>query len=72
MSRGEGRTAEDGPFPMVGYDEELLADRSTANRPAEDAPAMGPGGGNFVGVFSYTHVHKRRWAPSGDTELRLA
>jgi hypothetical protein len=59
---------------MVGYDEELLADRSTANRPAEDAPAtaMGPGGGNFVGVYSYTHVHTRRWAPSGDTELRRA
>ena len=29
----EGRTAEDGPFPMAGYDEELLADRSTANHP---------------------------------------
>ena len=29
----EGRTAEDDPFPMAGYDEELLADRSTANRP---------------------------------------
>ena len=49
-----GRTAEDGPFPMVGYDEELLADRSTANRPAEDAPAtaMGPGGGSLVGCTS--------------------
>jgi hypothetical protein len=57
---------------MVGYDEELLADRSTANRPAEDATAMGLGGGNFVGVCSYTHVHTRRWAPSGDTELRRA
>jgi hypothetical protein len=41
---------------MVGYDEELLADRSTANRPAEDAPAtaMGPGGGDFVGVYART------------------
>jgi hypothetical protein len=28
---------------MVGYDEELLADRSTANRPAEDAPATAMG-----------------------------
>ena len=39
---------------MVGYDEELLADRSTANRPAEDAPptAMGPGGGSLVGCTS--------------------
>jgi hypothetical protein len=57
---------------MVGYDEELLADWSTANRPAEDAPAMGPGGGSLVGVYECTHVHKRRWAPNGDTELRHA
>ena len=55
MSRGEGRIAEDGPFPIAGYDEELLADRSTANRPAEDdvpATARGPGGGSLVGCTS--------------------
>ena len=64
MPRGEGRTAEDGPFPVAGYAEELLADRSTANRPAEDVPvtAMGPGGGSLLGVYEYTHVHTRRWA----------
>lgn len=64
MPRGEDRTAEDNPFPIAGYDEELLADRSTANRPAEDAPAtaMGPGGGNFVGGV---RVHPRPYATVG-------
>lgn len=56
---GEGRTAEDGPFPAANSDKEFLVDWTTANHTAEDVPitAMGPGGGGLVGVYENTHIH---------------
>lgn len=56
---GEGRTAEDGPFPVAGSDKEFLVDWTTANHTAEDVPvtAMGQGGESLVGVYENTHIH---------------
>lgn len=56
---GEGRTAEDGPFPVANSDKEFLVDWTTANHTAEDVPvtAMGPGGEELVGVYENTHIH---------------
>jgi alkaline phosphatase len=56
---GEGRTAEDGPFPVANSDKEFLVDWTTANHTAEDVPvtAMGPGGESLVGVYENTHIH---------------
>lgn len=57
--RGEGRTAEDGPFTIVGTDKKVMVDWTTSNHSAEDVPvtAMGPGGQRLVGVYQNTHVH---------------
>lgn len=56
---GEGRSAEDGPFPVAGSDGEFLVDWTTTNHTAEDVPvtAMGPGGEDLVGVYDNTHIH---------------
>ena len=56
---GEGRTAEDGPFPVANSDKEFLIDWTTANHTAEDIPvtAMGPGGEALVGTYENTHIH---------------
>ena len=57
--RGEGRTAEDGPFTIAGTDKKFMVDWTTSNHSAEDVPvtAMGPGGQRLVGVYQNTHVH---------------
>ena len=56
---GEGRTAEDGPFPVANSDKQFLVDWTTANHTAEDVPvtAMGPGGESLVGVYENTHIY---------------
>jgi alkaline phosphatase len=56
---GEGRTAQDGPFPVANSDDEFVVDWTTANHTAEDVPltAMGPGRENFVGTYENTHIH---------------
>lgn len=56
---GEGRSSEDGPFPVAGSDQEFLVDWTTTNHTAEDVPvtAMGPGGEDLVGVYDNTHIH---------------
>ncbi|WP_084709522.1 alkaline phosphatase [Rubrobacter aplysinae] len=64
---GEGRTAEDGPFPVANSDAEFLVDWTTANHSAEDVPvtAMGPGGESLVGVYENTHIHDAMLASLG-------
>jgi alkaline phosphatase len=56
---GEGRTAQDGPFPVANSDDEFVVDWTTSNHTAEDVPltAMGPGGENLVGTYENTHIH---------------
>jgi alkaline phosphatase len=56
---GEGRTSEDGPFPVANSDDEFVVDWTTANHTAEDVPvtAMGPGGEALVGTYENTHIH---------------
>ena len=56
---GEGRTAEDGPFPVANSDDEFLVDWTTTNHTAEDIPvtAMSPGGEALVGTYENTHIH---------------
>ncbi|GAB94997.1 alkaline phosphatase [Kineosphaera limosa] len=57
--RGEGRTAEDGPFSAPGTDRKFMVDWTTSNHTAEDVPltAMGPGSQLLSGVYPNTHVH---------------
>ncbi|WP_226343994.1 alkaline phosphatase [Agilicoccus flavus] len=57
--RGEGRTAEDGPFSAPGTDRRFMVDWTTSNHTAEDVPvtAMGPGAELLSGVYENTHVH---------------
>lgn len=64
---GEGRTAEDGPFPVANSDSEFLVDWTTANHTAEDVPvtALGPGGQNLVGVYENTQIHDTMLASMG-------
>lgn len=57
--RGEGRTAEDGPFSAPGTSRKFMVDWTTSNHTAEDVPltAMGPGSELLSGVYENTHIH---------------
>ena len=64
---GEGRSSEDGPFPIADSDLEFLVDWTTTNHTAEDVPvtAAGPGGEGLVGVYDNTHIHDAMLAAMG-------
>lgn len=68
---GEGRTAEDGPFPVANSDKQFLVDWTTANHTAEDVPvtAMGPGGESLVGVYENTHIYNAMLDALGLTDV---
>lgn len=65
--RGEGVTAEDGPFGAPGTDRRFVVDWTTTNHSAEDVPltAMGPGSERLSGVYENTHVHDAMVAAMG-------
>ncbi|WP_308471681.1 alkaline phosphatase [Arthrobacter sp. ZGTC212] len=55
---GDGPSAEDGPLPVAGAEQEFMVDWSTGGHTALDVPltAMGPGSDLLTGVYENTRI----------------
>ena len=55
---GDGPSAEDGPLPVAGSDQQFMVDWSTGGHTALDVPltAMGPGSELLIGVYENTRI----------------
>lgn len=58
---GDGISAEDGPFNIVGSDDVFYVDWTTSGHTATDIPltAMGPGAELFSGVYENTDIYSK-------------
>ncbi|WP_425560135.1 alkaline phosphatase [Kineococcus glutinatus] len=56
---GDGDSAEDGPFPIVGRSDQFVVDWTTTGHTGVDVPltAYGPGSELFTGTYENTYVY---------------
>jgi alkaline phosphatase len=56
---GDGVSAEDGPFPVAGSDQQFMVDWTTGGHSAVSIPltAMGPGAELLQGAYENTRIH---------------